>query len=178
MTVEEVNTTGAAGTAPAADGTIIVQNGRQTVRFERTTEHPIEHVWRTLTEPELIAYWLADAQELDLVPGGRLNFVCPGTGDEGAEGTVGVVDPPHTIVYDTEFFGVMRWELTELPTGTRIISTVEKPIPPDSEADMLANWHVHMDFFDDALEGKATDWVNFPMSIWEDIRDQYALRQA
>jgi uncharacterized protein YndB with AHSA1/START domain len=158
---------------PMADGTVTMRNGRHLMRFERDLPHPVERAWQALTDPALLSGWLADAKELELVVGGRLRFVCPGTGEEGAVGTVSEIEPPRVLAYDTEFFGLLRWELTPLANGCHIVSTVEKALPEDKVSEMLANWHVHMDFYADALDGKRVDWENFPMHVWEGIRDQY-----
>jgi len=159
--------------APMADGTVTIRDGRQLMRFERDVPHPVERVWQALTDPELLDYWLADAKELDLVEGGRLRFVCPGTGEEGAAGTVSTLRPMTELAYDTEFFGLLHWVLTPIPGGCHVVSTVWKALPEDKVPEMLANWHVHMDFFGDALDGKRVDWENFPLHVWEEIRDQY-----
>jgi uncharacterized protein YndB with AHSA1/START domain len=50
-----------------------------TNRIERELELPAspERVWETLTEPDLLAEWLADEVTLDLRPGGEASF-CTG----------------------------------------------------------------------------------------------------
>ena len=41
------------------------------LRFERRPDHPIEKAWKALTEPDLLAEWLAGA-DLELFEGGQV----------------------------------------------------------------------------------------------------------
>jgi uncharacterized protein YndB with AHSA1/START domain len=52
---------------------------------------PVDRVWLSLTEAELLAEWLADDVILELWPGGEATFRF---GDETREGWVEEVDPP------------------------------------------------------------------------------------
>jgi uncharacterized protein YndB with AHSA1/START domain len=64
-----------------------------TDRIERELELPAspERVWETLTEPELLAEWLADEVTLDLRPGGEASFRTDG---EARSGWIEEVSPP------------------------------------------------------------------------------------
>lgn len=43
------------------------------LRFERRLGHPIEIAWKPLTEPDLLAEWLAEA-DLELFEGGQVGL--------------------------------------------------------------------------------------------------------
>ena len=58
--------------------------GRPTLRFERRFKHPVEKVWKAITDPAELAYWFPMEVEGDLVPGGKLRFPM----DEEAPGGV------------------------------------------------------------------------------------------
>ncbi|MDH6242382.1 SRPBCC domain-containing protein [Mycobacterium sp. OTB74] len=90
---------------------------------------PIGKVWATITEPELISQWFGDATEFEAAPGGTGFF---GWNTHGKfRVVVEQVNPPHTLVYrwahreaDAEptpgNSTVVRFELTEIPGGTRL----------------------------------------------------------
>ena len=73
------------------DGTLERRGDRRLLRFERQLRHPVERVWRALTEPDEIAAWLA-LTELDLTEGGAVVLSWQNTDAEGntavARGTV------------------------------------------------------------------------------------------
>jgi uncharacterized protein YndB with AHSA1/START domain len=58
-------------TPQARLGTIEEAGDKHILRYERRLDHPVERVWAALTEPEQLAGWLAAADELELVEGGR-----------------------------------------------------------------------------------------------------------
>jgi uncharacterized protein YndB with AHSA1/START domain len=73
-----------------------------TIEREVVIEAPIDVVWRTVTQPDLIPQWFANRVELDLTPGGAglLTFL----NDEGevthtAPIVVETVDPPTLFSY-------------------------------------------------------------------------------
>src|SRR3954466_4132375 len=55
-------------------GTYEEIGGRPTVRFERTYPHPVEAVWRAVTEPGELARWFPATVTVDLRPGGAMSF--------------------------------------------------------------------------------------------------------
>jgi uncharacterized protein YndB with AHSA1/START domain len=90
---------------------------------------PIEKVWATITEPDLIAQWFGDTTEFEAAEGGTGFF------GWNAHGTFRVVvelaDPPHTLVYrwahreadadpTPRNSTVVRFELSEIAGGTRL----------------------------------------------------------
>jgi uncharacterized protein YndB with AHSA1/START domain len=48
-------------------------DGTYVLRFERRLGHPIEKAWKALTEPDLLAEWLAEA-DLELLEGGQVGL--------------------------------------------------------------------------------------------------------
>lgn len=97
------------------------------LRYERQLRHPVERVWRALTEPELMGRWL---METDFEPtiGHRFEFhTDPARGFDGVlYGEVIQVEAPHKIAY-TFIGGMMRhktmvtWTLIPENEGTRLI---------------------------------------------------------
>jgi uncharacterized protein YndB with AHSA1/START domain len=169
------------------DGTLERRGDLRVIRFERRLRHPIDRVWRALTEPNEIAAWLALA-ELDLVEGGEVVLTWQNTDTEGntavARGTVSALDPPRLVEFDTDIHGRLRWELEPDGDGTVLNFTAEVELPEEHELEVLAGWHIHFDHLEHVLDGGTIDWLNWSrdhMPAWERIRERYeaeALRGA
>jgi uncharacterized protein YndB with AHSA1/START domain len=161
------------------DGTLERRGDHQVIRFERRLEHPVERVWRALTEPDEIAGWLALA-ELDLREGGRVVLTWQNTDTEGntavARGTVTALEPPRRLELDTDIHGTLRWELAPAGDGTVLTFTAEAQLPEEYELEGLAGWHIHLDHLEHVLDGGTIDWSTWNrdfMPEFERIRAGY-----
>ena len=97
------------------DGTLETVDGRPALRFDRTLAHPIERVWRAISEPTELERWFPAAAEWT-----------PATGETfeayGATGEVIEVDAPHRLAwtFGGEHFS---FELTAHEGGCRLVFT-------------------------------------------------------
>jgi uncharacterized protein YndB with AHSA1/START domain len=155
------------------DGTFQTRDdGTRVLRFERDLNHPIDHVWAALTEPHEIEAWLARA-EVDLREGGGVRLEWLNTDESGqryehavAAGTISRLDPPRLIEFDTDVHGLLTWELRPEGDRTHLTFTAVVDLPDSDLAMVLAGWHVHLDFLEEALEGERVDWPNWPRDRW------------
>lgn len=158
------------------DATVTTESGRTVLRFERQLRHPVERVWQALTEPSEISGWLAEAK-LDPVEGGQVELRWLNTDDEGntavARGIVTRYEPLRVLEFDTDIHGRLRWELAPTPAGSRLVFLVEHELAPEWLAKVVAGWHVHLDFLQDALDGQRVDWSNWPRDRWEQHYRRY-----
>jgi uncharacterized protein YndB with AHSA1/START domain len=164
------------------EGTLERRDEHQVIRFERRLAHPVERVWRAITEPDEIAAWLALA-ELELEEGGRVVLTWQNTDDDGntavARGTVSALDPPRLLELDTDIHGRLRWELEAADDGTALTFTAEVELPADFETEVIAGWHIHLDHLEEVLDGGTIDWPNWDREHrpeWERIHERYAAR--
>jgi uncharacterized protein YndB with AHSA1/START domain len=164
------------------EGTLERRGERQVIRFERRLAHPVERVWRAITEPDEITAWLALA-ELELEEGGRVVLTWQNTDDEGntavARGSVSALDPPRLLELDTDIHGRLRWELEPAGDGTMLTFTAEVELPADFETEVIAGWHIHLDHLEEVLDGGTIDWPNWHRDHrpdWERIHESYAAR--
>ena len=164
------------------DGTLERRGDHQVIRFERRLGHPVERVWRALTEPDEIAAWLALA-ELELHEGGRVVLRWQNTGEEGntavARGTVSALDPPRLVEFDTDIHGRLRWELEPDGDATLLTFTAEAQLPEEYELEVLSGWHIHLDHLEEVLDGGTIDWPNWNEAHkpdWDRIRAGYEAR--
>jgi uncharacterized protein YndB with AHSA1/START domain len=164
------------------DGTLEHRGDRQVIRFERRLDHPVERVWRAISEPGEMAKWLA-LTELEPAEGGRVVLTWQNTDDEGnttvARGTVTALDPPRLIEFDTDVHGRLRWELEPDGEGTVLSFTAEVQLPEEYELKVLAGWHIHLDHLEEVLDGGTVDWPNWSTEHrpdWDRIHEGYAAR--
>lgn len=73
-------------------------DGRPVLRIERWLNHPVEKVWRAITEPDQLGQWYPfPAKEMDLRVGGKILF----DDDAGTrmEATIIELDPPRVFAF-------------------------------------------------------------------------------
>jgi uncharacterized protein YndB with AHSA1/START domain len=88
---------------------------RYTMEYVRTYAHPIERVWRAITEPKEFRQWFIPGS-IELRTGGAYEFKA---GD--FSGTVQEIDPPHKIRFSGGLPGsYFQYELTEVEDGTQM----------------------------------------------------------
>lgn len=161
----------------ATDGVVETFDGGYTLKFERYLRHPKEKVWAALTDPDRIIDWLA-AAEIDLTEGGSVVLTWQNTDLEGntpvARGTITRLDPPRLLEIDTDIHGLLTWQIEDEGKGCLLRFSASHALPDEYLALVLAGWHVHLDFLEEALEGQAVDWPNWPMDRWEVHHERYA----
>src|SRR6185437_15164864 len=90
---------------------------RFTMEYVRVYAHPIDRVWRAITDPAEFRVWFIPGR-LDARPGGDYWF-----GDDGFQGLVEAIDPPRLIRFGQQHGaeqGYFEYELTEVAGGTRM----------------------------------------------------------
>ena len=139
-------------------------DGRFELRFERRLAHPVEKVWRALTDPEHLRAWFPASVDLDLTPGAKLRFeLVPeaqarlGISDDDmtSYGEMTTVDPPRLLEY-TWSGEILRWELEATADGCRLRFT---DVFDDRAvaADDGAGWHVALEALSSALDDRDVD---------------------
>jgi uncharacterized protein YndB with AHSA1/START domain len=169
-------------TMQQADGTLETVGGRDVLRYERRLSHPVERVWRAITEHEEVVQWLGEL-ELEPAEGGAVVLRWLNTPEQTvARGTVTSFDPPRVLELDTDTHGILRWELEPDDGGSRLVFTASYP-PKDDETrlSLLAGWHIHLDHLSEALAGSPQDWPRWmdeQLPRWQEHHDRYAARLA
>jgi uncharacterized protein YndB with AHSA1/START domain len=167
---------------PAAELATFID--RFTVQYVRVFPHPIERVWRALTDPAELSIWAMPAT-IELRVGGAYTF-------QGEEwGHILALDPPRLIKFGKKGVGVpsatndnwMQYELEAVPDGTRMRFVEHWQEGPDYRAwaidkfgkdiereedrpggpfspfhpGTLGGWHGMFDGLADVLDGVAPD---------------------
>jgi uncharacterized protein YndB with AHSA1/START domain len=148
------------------DGTLETIDGRQALRFERTLPHPVERVWRAISEPAELERWFPAAADWT-----------PATGETfeayGATGEVTEVAAPHRLAW---VFAGERYsfELVADDGGCRLIFT---HVFDDRTraAQTAAGWDAYLSRLEPHLAGGYLSEEDAHQP-WDDIHERYAER--
>jgi uncharacterized protein YndB with AHSA1/START domain len=165
------------------DGTLIEIDGRAALRFERRYRHPIERVWRAISDPAEMAQWFPSNVEGERQVGARLAFrdddqraaareAGEPTRDDGPEfrGTVVVHDPPKVFSF-TWGGELLRFELH--PDGDETVLVFTQVLShPSVAARNGAGWHACLGVLDEMLGVRSAagdeDWK----AVYDDYVDR------
>ena len=108
-------------TDPDRDPRLHDLDGGTDIVVRRRYPHPIDRVWRAVTEAEHLATWFPGAPEIELRSGGTVRFA-EFAGDPAEFGEVLALDPPRLLrfTWDTD---VVTLELAPEGEGTELVLT-------------------------------------------------------
>jgi uncharacterized protein YndB with AHSA1/START domain len=150
------------------DGNLEAAGDNWRIRFERRLSHPLEKVWRAMTEPEHLAAWFPDRIVGPWEVGGRLRFESE-YGD--FEGEVLAFEPMRLVEFrwGTD---VIRLELAKDGAGS-LLTLSDTITELGKAARDAAGWHECLDRLEAELAGRQpSDWGK----RWPQLRDAYAER--
>jgi uncharacterized protein YndB with AHSA1/START domain len=155
-------------------GTYDIVDDRQALTFERRLAHPVERVWRAVTDPDELAHWFPSAVSGDVTPGGRLTFAFP-DGDMTLDGEVVELEPQRRFAFT---FGddVLRIELDPAGDGCVLRFTCLFDDSARAARD-AAGWHVCLDLLEAHLGGAPTRMPSSDATPdWRGLYDEYQRR--
>jgi len=147
---------------------------RHTIEFVRFYPHPIERVWRAVTDASEIAAWFFSPARVEARPGGAYALGGPAS---DFRGVVQAVEPPRLVRYGGPAphgpEGYWQFELEDAPGGTRMKFVQHSQPgfwsnahgwpadPPDHPAGelnpwrpaTLGGWHAAFDHLGDRMDG-------------------------
>lgn len=172
------------------DGTIERRDGKVIFRYQRQLGHPVEKVWRAITDPDELAQWLGTRPELDLRVGGlyvMIHTSPDGSAPQRVEDKVVRLEPPrlfqHTFWLELNPSALVTWELTPAGTGTRLdltheldVADMEAVAGQDSIVTMMSRnasgWHILLDRIAAALDGQTIQ--GWPKDAQQVVQQRYA----
>ena len=126
------------------------------VAYERQLSHPIEKVWRAISDPDELAVWFPGIS-VELKQGGKFQIRFGGDceGPAHVEGVVAEFDPPNVLQ-----MGSMRYELKSNEAGCLLkfsdILHFEGPRTRQQFAvSVLGGWHAYLYKLELVLDGKS-----------------------
>ena len=142
-------------------GTYETIDGKPALRFERRLAHPVEQVWRSITEPSELERWFPSKVSGEVRLGATLRFSFE-NGME-MEGEVTECEPPRRLAFS---WGEdhLRFELEPDGDGT-LLRLTDVFAEADKAARDAAGWHVCLDRLAGATIGE-----------WRTLYDEYERR--
>lgn len=155
--------------------TVLSDDGRLGLRYERRLAHPPEKVWRALTESEHLRHWMPCDLVGERRAGARLELpfwpdhvARYGIDEPTPEGEIVVWQPPAVFEW-TWSTDVLRWELTPAGGGTHLtFTTWLGDGDPAGAAGAGAGYHVCLDALAELLDtGSAGPLVDAGTERWQ-----------
>ncbi|MDQ6777610.1 MAG: SRPBCC domain-containing protein [Actinomycetota bacterium] len=146
-----------------------LDDGRWQLRFTRTLRHPMDTVWRAISEPEHLAAWFPTTIEGERVAGAPLRFTFPADQAPPFEGEMIACEPPSLMELR---WGpdIIRLELRPTPEGTELtlLDTLEELGKAARDG---AGWHTCLDALLRSLDGAEN--AREAMNAWGDVHGHY-----
>ena len=135
-------------------GTYEEIDGRPVLRFERRLAHPVQKVWRAVTEPAELAHWFPARLTIDMRVGGRVDFAFPDEAAPPMGGEVTALDPPRVFAFTWED-DMLRFELEPIDDGQGCLLRFTHALSRrDQGAMVAAGWSVCFEELDKHLAGE------------------------
>ena len=158
-------------------GTYETVDGRPALRFERRLAHPVDAVWRAITEPSELAHWFPAEVTVDPRPGGRITFAFTDQPLPPSEGEVTAFDPPRRFAFS---WGDdhLSFDLEPAPGGEGCVLRFTHVFSErDRAARDAAGWHLCLDGLERRLAGAPTAAPGTgPTDEWREHYEKYAQR--
>jgi len=129
---------------------------RWTFECVRVFPHPIDRVWRAITDPAEMSIWFEERATFDLRIGGAYSF---GGDDSAMKGEITALDPPRFIRFNDPPSGgqsYFQFALESAPGGTRVTFThggTPGFIPGWPVPGLFAGWHKALNNLAEFLDG-------------------------
>jgi uncharacterized protein YndB with AHSA1/START domain len=145
-------------------------DGRWQLRYTRALAHPVEKVWRALTEPEHLAQWFPTTIEGERTPGARLRFSFPQGQAPPMEGEM-LAHVPESLIEFQWGPDVVRLELRPDGHGGSVLVLLDTLEERGKGARDGAGWHVCLDALAAQLRGESG--ARASLDGWKQVHQRY-----
>jgi len=145
---------------------------RWQLRFERQLPHPVEKVWRAVTEPEHLAAWFPTTIEGERETGSLLRFSFPNGEAPPFDGEMIAYQPPRLMEFRWGV-DIIRLELVPSGRATTLILTDTLDEQGKAARDG-AGWHTCLDALAGHLDGDLDP--RRALGAWGEVHPHYVER--
>ncbi len=146
-----------------------LETGEWQLRFTRVLAHPVEKVWRAITEPEHLARWFPTTIDGERTAGAALSFSFPQGQMPPMKGQMIAFEPQSKIEFR---WGPdkIRLELRAVAEGTKLtlLDTFEQQGKAARDG---AGWHACLEALEAALSRRQD--AREHMDIWNEVHPRY-----
>ncbi|MGE3073282.1 MAG: SRPBCC domain-containing protein [Dehalococcoidia bacterium] len=134
-----------------------------TVRYERTSRHSAERLWRAITDPAEVTKWMQYPARIDLRVGGAYYVDYAKTNEGCLDGIIVAIEPARLLRYAWGTT-IVEWSIESLESGcAHTFSQFGLPDRGPGEEGLVAGWHAWLDDIEKYLDGLAllddrSDW--------------------
>ena len=125
------------------------------VRYDRTSRHSAERLWRAITDPAEVTAWMQYPARIDLRVGGEYFVDFAKTNSGKLDGIIVAIEPARMLRYAWGT-SIVEWSIEPTPGGckhTFLQSGLADRGP--GEEGLVAGWHAWWDDLDLYLDGRA-----------------------
>ncbi|MFI2206203.1 SRPBCC family protein [Streptomyces sp. NPDC020192] len=151
---------------------LTLDDGRPAVRFTRTYDHPVDRVWRFVTDPDELEQWFPFRAEMELHPGGTIRFSGHPNVPEFT-GRMLAVDPPRHLSFE---WGAdeLRFDLEAVGDRRTRFTLTDVLGEADTAARNGAGWEVCLATLDAKARGERFEGPHAGMSApWKEFYAAY-----
>ena len=127
------------------------QDGYQ-VKFERVFHHPIEKVWRAVTDTKILKIWFTDI-EMDFKVGGKMTIWFQDAARTATYGKIIEIDPPERFVFTWED-ELAEWNLFAIDKYSCRLKLTYSKLSDEYAASIPGGFHVLLDQLETVLGGR------------------------
>lgn len=156
---------------PKSKGTVTIEGGYATLRFERRLSHPKEVVWKVITDPKELARWMNTKAVIDGRNGGTIDFVNTVSGFHTTGHILAWVPQsifehewhivPNPSLPDGEPEAVILWELKQVGNSNNTLLTlIHSRLTESTSLRFAPGWHAYLDRLEASLNNEVSpDWM-------------------
>ncbi|OAI40137.1 hypothetical protein AYO38_06410 [bacterium SCGC AG-212-C10] len=148
---------------------------RYSLKYERTSKHPVERLWQAITTASDVSAWMGYPVTVDLRLGGEYRMDFRATGGGQMQCVICRVEPNRTFAY-VHGHSYCEWSLEPAADGCRYTFVQNGLVDRgEGEEELVAGWHGFFDQFDDYLDGMPLDLPKH-QATWERLKTPYRQR--
>ncbi|HZI70491.1 MAG TPA: SRPBCC family protein [Nitrososphaeraceae archaeon] len=152
-------------------GIVTIEGEYAALTYKRRFSHPIEVVWKAITDPNELGGWMNTKAVIDVKNGGTIDFVNTVSGFH-TTGRILVYDPqsvfehewhiaPNTSLPHGESESVIRWELKQYgDSNNTLLTLTHSRLTNPTSLNFAPGWHAYLDRLEASLNNEVQPgWV-------------------